>query len=44
MTARSLVDLTTHWWIPILPAAAIFVLVFVANLAGDGLRSLMKST
>jgi peptide/nickel transport system permease protein len=43
MTARSLASLTTHWWIPILPAAAIFVLVVTANLAGDGLRSLMKS-
>jgi peptide/nickel transport system permease protein len=43
MTARTLSDLTTHWWIPILPATAIFVLVMSANLAGDGLRSLMKS-
>ena len=44
MTARTLSDLTTHWWIPVLPASAIFVLVVSANLAGDGLRSLMKST
>jgi len=43
MTARSLASLTTHWWIPILPAVAIFVLVVTANLAGDGLRSLMKT-
>lgn len=43
MTARTLSDLTTHWWIPILPATAIFVLVLSTNLAGDGLRSLMKS-
>jgi peptide/nickel transport system permease protein len=43
MTARTLSDFTTHWWIPILPATAIFVLVMSANLAGDGLRSLMKS-
>jgi peptide/nickel transport system permease protein len=43
MTARSLASLTTHWWIPILPAALIFLLVLTANLAGDGLRSLMKS-
>jgi peptide/nickel transport system permease protein len=43
MTARTLSDLTTHWWIPILPATAIFVLVISANLAGDGLRSLMKA-
>lgn len=44
MTAQSLANLTTHWWIPILPATAIFLLVFIANLAGDGLRSLMKAT
>jgi peptide/nickel transport system permease protein len=43
MTARSLASLTTHWWIPILPAVAIFLLVVTANLAGDALRSLMKS-
>jgi len=42
MTARTLSDLTTHWWIPVLPATAIFVLVMSANLAGDGLRSLIK--
>jgi peptide/nickel transport system permease protein len=43
MTARSLASLTTHWWIPILPGIAIFVLVVTANLAGDGLRALMKA-
>jgi peptide/nickel transport system permease protein len=43
MTARGLASLTTHWWIPILPAVAIFALVVIANLAGDGLRSLMKT-
>jgi len=43
MTARSLASLTTHWWIPILPAIAVFFLVLTANLAGDGLRSLMKT-
>jgi peptide/nickel transport system permease protein len=43
MTARSLASLTTHWWIPIMPATVIFLLVLTANLAGDGLRSLMKT-
>lgn len=42
MTARSLASLTTHWWIPILPAVVIFIMVVIANLAGDGLRTLMK--
>ena len=38
MTARTLIDLTTHPWIPLIPAAAIFVLVLASNLAGDALR------
>jgi len=44
MTARSLVSLTTHWWIPLIPAIVIFVLAFTANLAGDGIRRWMEST
>jgi peptide/nickel transport system permease protein len=44
MTARSLVSLTTHWWIPLTPAIVIFVLAFTANLAGDGIRRWMEST
>ena len=43
MTARSLVSLTTHWWIPVIPSIVIFVLAFTANLAGDGFRSLLES-
>jgi len=39
MAARSMVSLTTHWWIPLAPAFAIFVLAFATNLAGDGLRT-----
>ena len=44
MTARSLVSLTTHWWIPLTPAIVIFVLAFTANLAGDAIRRWMEST
>ncbi len=43
MTAQTLSSLTTHWWLPIAPAAAIFVLAFIANLAGDGLQSLFRA-
>jgi peptide/nickel transport system permease protein len=39
MTARSLIDLTTHPWIPLIPALAVFILVFVSNLCGDALRN-----
>jgi len=39
MTSRALESLTTHWWLPILPAAAILVMCLCANLAGDGIRA-----
>jgi len=42
MTARTLDNLTVQWWLPIMPAAVIFVLCLAANLAGDGLRSSMR--
>ena len=42
MTARSLDSLTAFWWLPILPALAIFLLCLCANLAGDGLRTALR--
>jgi peptide/nickel transport system permease protein len=42
MTARTLIDLTTHPWIPLIPATAIFGLVLASNLAGDALRGAME--
>ncbi|MQX14598.1 ABC transporter permease subunit [Sinorhizobium terangae] len=42
MTARSLDSLTVFWWIPMLPALALFVLCLFSNLAGDGLRAALK--
>lgn len=42
MTARTLIDLTTHPWIPLIPATAIFVLVLASNLAGDALRGALE--
>jgi peptide/nickel transport system permease protein len=42
MTARTLDSLTTYWWLPILPASAIFVMCLLSNLAGDGLRAALK--
>lgn len=43
MSARSLDSLTSSWWLPILPAMAVFVLAFAANIAGDGIRRTMQS-
>ncbi len=42
MTSRTLDSLTVYWWLPILPAAAIFVVCLVANLAGDGIRAALR--
>ena len=42
MTSRSLDSLTVHWWLPILPAAIIFLLCLLANLAGDGIRAALR--
>jgi peptide/nickel transport system permease protein len=43
MTARTLDSLTAFWWLPVLPALVIFLLALTANLAGDGLRDVLKS-
>jgi peptide/nickel transport system permease protein len=42
MTSRALDSLTTYWWLPILPAALIFLMCFLANLAGDGVRGAVR--
>ena len=42
MTSRALDSLTVHWWLPILPAAAVFLLCLLANLAGDGIRVALR--
>lgn len=44
MTARSIDSLTTHWWLPILPALVIFIMSMSSNLAGDGLRSALRGS
>jgi peptide/nickel transport system permease protein len=44
MTAASLDSLTAFWWLPIMPAVAIFALCLAANLAGDALRGAMRAT
>ncbi|RNJ41421.1 ABC transporter permease [Mesorhizobium erdmanii] len=44
MTSRTLDSLTVYWWLPILPAAIIFLLCLLANLAGDGIRAALRGT
>jgi peptide/nickel transport system permease protein len=43
MTADGLPYLLSQWWISVFPAAAVFILAFLANLAGDALRDLMPN-
>ncbi len=41
MAARGLQYLLQEWWVPVMPALAVFIVALVANLAGDGLRDLL---
>jgi peptide/nickel transport system permease protein len=41
MTALGLTYLFTGWWVAIAPAAAVFLIAFVANLSGDAVRDLV---
>jgi peptide/nickel transport system permease protein len=41
MTATGLDSLLTSWWIPVMPALAIFALSLIANVAGDAIRDLV---
>ncbi|HEY1633841.1 MAG TPA: ABC transporter permease [Acidimicrobiales bacterium] len=41
MAARGMQYLQQEWWVPVMPAIAVFVVALVANLAGDGIRDLM---
>jgi peptide/nickel transport system permease protein len=40
MSQQGLTYLFDAWWIPVLPAVVIAVLVLVANFAGDAVRDL----
>jgi peptide/nickel transport system permease protein len=44
MSARGLTYLLTKWWVPLMPALGVFVLVFIANLAGDAVRDLAEGS
>jgi peptide/nickel transport system permease protein len=42
MASRTLDSLTVYWWLPLLPAAVVFLMCLLANLAGDAFRSLLR--
>lgn len=42
MTAQGMPFVLSYWWIPTMPALAVLVLAFMANLAGDGIRDLFS--
>ncbi len=41
MAARGLQYLLQEWWVPVMPALVVFLVAFLANLAGDGVRDLL---
>jgi peptide/nickel transport system permease protein len=43
MAAQGLSYLLTDWWVPVLPAVAVFVICLIANFAGDSVRDLLES-
>jgi peptide/nickel transport system permease protein len=43
-TARNLTYFLQQWWVPVMPGLAVLVLALAANIAGDCLRSLMKTS
>jgi peptide/nickel transport system permease protein len=40
-TARALSQLLSEWWVPVVPGLAVLMLSLVANLGGDGIRTLL---
>jgi peptide/nickel transport system permease protein len=43
-SARNLTYFLQQWWVPVMPGLAVLVLALVANIAGDGLRNVMKTS
>jgi peptide/nickel transport system permease protein len=41
MSARGIPYLIEYWWVPVIPALAVFFIAAVANLAGDGVRDVI---
>jgi peptide/nickel transport system permease protein len=43
MSARTLQNLSNFWWLPVVPAVAVMLLAFTANMAGDALRARLET-
>jgi ABC-type dipeptide/oligopeptide/nickel transport system permease subunit len=43
MTSRGLAYLFDSWWVPVFPALGVFVLAFIGNVAGDGVRDVVEA-
>ncbi|KIU17691.1 ABC transporter permease [Mycolicibacterium llatzerense] len=43
-SARNLSYFLQQWWIPVMPGLGVLVLALVANISGDCLRNLMRTT
>jgi peptide/nickel transport system permease protein len=41
LAARGLQYLLQEWWVPVMPAAVVFLLTMASNLSGDGLNTAM---
>jgi peptide/nickel transport system permease protein len=41
MAAQNIQYLLQNWWLPVMPAVAIFLLALIGNLSGDAVRNLM---
>lgn len=42
LTAQGFANLQTAWWLAVIPGVMVFVVVLVANLAGDGIRDILE--
>jgi peptide/nickel transport system permease protein len=43
MAAQGIPYLLSSWWVPMIPAAAVFTIAFVSTLAGDALRNMVRA-
>jgi peptide/nickel transport system permease protein len=41
-TARGMVELLSHWWIPVVPGIAVMILSLIGNLTGEAVRKLLQ--
>ncbi len=42
LTAQGFANLQTGWWLAVIPGVLVFVVVLVANLAGDAIRDILE--